>query len=67
MDNLETIIEKLKDMNPDYEHDDYHDVTSVHTDAYKELINQRDELIKENIRLERKARREISEEVPFWE
>ena len=65
MDNLETIIEKLKDMNPDYEHDDYHDVTSVDTDEYKELIKQRDELIKDNIRLERRARREISEEVPF--
>ena len=65
MDNLETIIEKLKDMNPDYEHDEHHDVTSVDTNEYKELIRQRDELMKDHIRLERKARREISEECPF--
>ena len=62
MDNLEKIIEKLKDMNPDYEHDDYHGVTSVDTDEYKELIKLRDKLIKDNM-----ERREISEECPFWE
>ena len=45
MDDLETIIEKLKDMNPDYEHDEHHDVTSVDTDEYKELIKQRDATI----------------------
>ena len=45
MDDLETIIEKLKDMNPDYEHDEHHDVTSVDTDEYKELIKQRDAAI----------------------
>ena len=61
MDNLQTIIEKLKDMNEQYEHDDYHGVTSVHTDEYKELIEQRDKLIRENM-----DKREISEEVPFW-
>jgi hypothetical protein len=60
MDDLEKIIEKLKDMNPDYEHDDYHDVISVHTDEYKELIKKRDKLIRENM-----DKREISEEVPF--
>ena len=56
MDDLETIIEKLKDMNPDYEHDDYHGVTSVDTDEYKELIKQRDATIKVQT---------ISEECPF--
>ena len=56
MYNLETIFEKLKDMNPDYEHDDYHDVTSVDTDEYKELIKQRDAAIKVQT---------INEECPF--
>ena len=56
MDDLETIIEKLKDMNPDYEHDEHHDVTSVDTDEYKELIKQRDAAIKVQT---------ISKECPF--
>ena len=58
MDDLETIIEKLKDMNPDYEHDEHHDVTSVDTDEYKELIKQRDAAIKVQT---------ISKECTFWE
>ena len=45
MDDLETIIEKLKDMNPYYDNDEYHNVTSVDTDEYKELIKQRDATI----------------------
>ena len=57
MDDLETIIEKLKDMNPDYEHDEHHDVTSVDTDEYKELIKQRDATIWVQT---------ISKECPFW-
>jgi len=56
MDNLETIIEKLKDMNPDYEHDEHYGVKSVDTDEYKELIKQRDAAIKVQT---------ISEECPF--
>ena len=57
MNDLQTIIEKLKDMNPDYDHDEHHDLTSVDTDEYKELIKQRDAAIKVQT---------INEECPFW-
>lgn len=59
--NIKRCYKKLE-VNPDCEHDD---VKSVDTNEYKELISQRDELMKDNIRLERKARREISKECPF--
>ena len=62
--NIKRCYKKLG-VNPDCKHDENHDVTSVDTGEYKERIKQRDELTKDNIKLERKARREISKECPF--